>query len=178
MANSAAGRSSPTSALWPLVAILLVAVFLVWLAMTSEPSVVVAPEEAGGDTTELAAANETAAAVAPAEFEGNQQTFWGQEIQLQNVQVTSTMGPQIVWIELPSGAPFLVKMNESLVQSGRAVTPQSRVTVVGRVLEKTDSVLTAWQQAGTLQNDGHRRQAEFGTTYIEARRIEPASGQE
>jgi hypothetical protein len=178
MANSAAGKSSPTSALWPLAAILVVAVFLVWLALTSEPSVVVAPEETGGDTTALAAANETATVVAPTEFEGNQQTYWGQEIQLQNVAVASTMGPQIVWIELPSGAPFLVKMNDALVQSGQAVAPQSRVTVVGRVLEKTDSVLSAWQQSGALQNDGHRQQAEFGTTYMEARRIQPASSQE
>lgn len=177
MANSAAGRSSPTSALWPLVAILLVAVFLVWLAITSEPSVVATPEETG-DTTAMANATETAAVVAPAEFEANQQTYWGQEIQLQNVVVTSTMGPRIVWVELPSGAPFLVRMNDALAQSGQAVTPQSQVTVVGRVLEKTDSVLTAWQESGTLENDGHRQQAEFGSTYMEARRIIPASGQE
>lgn len=176
MANSAGKSSSPTSALWPLVAILVVAVFLVWLALTSEPSVTVTPEEAGEDTSELATG--MAAAVSPAEFEANQQTYVGQEIQLQDVTVSSTMGSQIVWVELPSGAPFLVKMNDDLVQSGQTVAAQSRVTVTGRVLEKTDSVLTAWQQSGALQNDGHRQQAEFGTTYMEARRIEPATGQE
>jgi hypothetical protein len=177
MANTPAGRSSPTSALWPLVAILVVAVFIVWLAMTSEPSVIAAPEETG-DTTALASGSETAEVVQPAAFEADQSSYWGREIQLQNVVVTSAMGTQIAWIELPSGAPFLVKMNDAMVQSGQAVTPQSRVTVVGRVLEKTDSVLTAWQQNGALQNDGHRQQAEFGTTYIEARRIMPGTGQE
>src|SRR5690554_3442829 len=116
MANSAGKSSSPTSALWPLVAILVVAVFLVWLALTSEPSVTVTPEEAGEDTSELATG--MAAAVSPAEFEANQQTYVGQEIQLQDVTVSSTMGSQIVWVELPSGAPFLVKMNDDLVQSG------------------------------------------------------------
>jgi hypothetical protein len=176
MAKSSAGMSSPTSALWPLVAIVVVAVFIVWLAMTSEPSVIAAPNEAQDDTTGTVV--ETAPVVQPADFEGNPATYWGQEVQLQNVAVASTMGPEIVWIELPSGAPLLVKMDDALVQAGHAVAAQSRVTVVGRVLEKTDSVLTEWRQNGTLQNDGHRQQAEFGTTYIEARRIQPATGQE
>jgi hypothetical protein len=157
------------------VAIVVVAVFLLWLALTSEPSVIAAPDETA-DTT--SAEIETAAVVQPAVFESSTGNYVGQEIQLLDVPVSSTMGPQIVWIELPSGAPFLVKMDSALVNSGQAVIPQTRVTVVGRVLQKTDSVLSAWQANGALLDEGHRAQAEYGTTFIEARRIRPSSDQE
>jgi hypothetical protein len=177
MAKSSAGRRSPASALWPLAAIVVVGVFIVWLAMTSEPSVIAAPEETS-DTTDATGAMDTAPVVAATDFESNAATYVGQEIQLPDVPVTSVMGPQIIWVELPSGAPFLVKMDSALASAGQPVAAQSRVTVVGRVLQKTDSVLGAWQQSGALQNEGHRAQAEYGTTFIEARRIRPASGQE
>lgn len=177
MAKSSAGRSSPASAIWPLVAIVVVGVFIVWLAMTSEPSVIAAPEETSDTADANGAEVETAPVVAAADFESNTANYVGQEIQLANVPVTSVMGSQIVWVELPSGAPFLVKMDSTLASAGPPAA-QARVTVVGRVLQKTDSVLNAWQQNGALQNQGHRDQAEYGTTFIEARRIHPASGQE
>lgn len=178
MAKSSAGRSSPASALWPLAAIVVVGVFIVWLAMTSEPSVIAAPEETSDTTAAPGSEMETAPVVAATDFESNTSSYVGQEIQLPNVPVSSTMGPQIIWVELPSGAPFLVKMDSALASAGQAVAAQTRVTVVGRVLQKTDSVLGAWQQSGAIQNAGHRAQAEYGTTFIEARRIRPASGQE
>jgi hypothetical protein len=36
-------------------------------------------------------------------------------------------------------------------------------------------VLSGWEQEGILQDEGHRMQAEFGTTYIHARLIQPAA---
>jgi hypothetical protein len=178
MAQSSAGRRSPASAIWPLVAIVVIGVFLVWLAMTSEPSVIAAPEEASDTADASGAEMETAPVVAATEFGNNTATYVGQDIQLADVPVTSIMTSQILWVELPNSTPFLVKMDSALVSAGQAPAAQSRVTVVGRVLQKTDSVLDAWQASGALQNAGHRAQAEYGTVFIEARRIRPASGQE
>lgn len=102
------------------------------------------------------------------------QGYHGQQIELQNVAVVQHMGSSIVWVELPSGSPFLVKVSDQVAANGLPA-PQSRVNVIGRVVEKTDSVLAQWEEAGVLASAGQRTQAEFGSSYIEATAIRPAS---
>jgi hypothetical protein len=48
--------------------------------------------------------------------------------------------------------------------------------MTGVVQEKNDAVLDEWEQSGVLESDDHRLQAEYGSTYLQARRIEPAAG--
>jgi hypothetical protein len=156
-----------------LAALVLVGAFLAWLAMTSEPSVVATPDENGSDDT-TAVVGATGTVVPPADFETNVKQYYGQTIELRNVPVAQLMGTQVVWIELPSGAPFLVKMDSALVAGG--ARPAGRVDIVGTVQEKTPQVLDQWEQSGALENAGHRAQAEYGTSYIEASAIRAAGG--
>ena len=169
MAKASGGETSGATWIWAAIAVVIVGVFLGWLALTSEPSVIATVQE---DTT----ANTTAAAmpagqvVAAADFERGVQEYVGQDIRLENVTVTSKMGPEVLWIELPSGAPYLVKTDPA---TSSEVPAQAVVTIVGRVLPKTDSVLNAWEQSGAIQNEGHRAQAEYGTSFIQASAVRP-----
>lgn len=171
MAKATAGRPSGATWIWAGVAVLVVAVFLLWLAMTSEPSVVATVQEDTTADTMGGGAMASGQVVAAAAFESGAQGYIGQEIQLEGVTVTSKMGPEVLWIELPSGAPYLVKTDAATSSS---LPAQAVVTIVGRVVAKSDSVLNAWEQSGAIQNAGHRAQAEYGTSFIEARAIRPA----
>lgn len=95
----------------------------------------------------------------------------GQEVRVENAPVVSAMGTQLFWVELTGGAPFLVKLDSALVASGMQAPSTGNYTIVGRVLEKNPALLATWQQAGVLRNEGDKLQAEFGTSYIEARRV-------
>lgn len=177
MANSSRGRGDGASILWVVVAVLVIGGFLAWLTVTAEPSVPPSameqeeePEEAVGGPAEL---------VSAADFAGSAAGYNGRVVELSNVPVVQRMGAQIFWIELPGAqgaTPYLVKLSDALVAAGVALpAEQTRVTVEGMVMQKSDSVLNAWEQAGVLESGGHRAQAEFGDTYIEARAVRPAS---
>lgn len=169
----AEARSSATW-LWAGVAGILVLAFMVWLTMKSEPSVVAEVQE---DTAPPA----SAAVPPPAEvltaqqFEDSLGTYEGREVELADVVVASKMGSQIVWLELPSGATFPVKAEPGVAE---AITPESRVSVTGRVEAKTAAVLDAWEEAGVLDGAEQRTQAESGSYYIEANAIRPSDGSE
>ncbi len=171
MAKSAGNRGEAGTILWAVAAVAGIALFLVWISRTAEPSV---PPDLGATDTTQAAAGPSGTPVAAAAFEAGVATFRNTDIILQDVPVVQQMGRAIVWVELPSGSPFLVKLTDALVAAGGMPPAQARVNVQGRVLEKTDSILNAWQQAGILADAGHRAQAEFGTSYIEATAIRPA----
>jgi hypothetical protein len=171
MANSSRGRGEPATALWAVGALVVIGVFVAWLSITAEPSVAptVAPDTAqppGGATGTRQ--------VTAAEFEPNAESFNGQTIELMDVLVQQQMGTALMWVELPSGSPYLVKVSDALAASGGLPAAQSRVNVQGTVTEKTTAVLDGWQQAGLLANSGQRQQAEFGSSYIEATAIRPA----
>lgn len=168
MANSS-GRGEAGTIVWAVAAVVVVALFVAWLSRTAEPSVT--PLLVSGDTTEAPGGGGTV--VTAADFEPNVDSYRGQAIELQDVPVVQHMGSSIVWIELPSGSPFLVKVSDEVAANGLP-SPQSRINVVGTVREKTDAVLQQWQDAGVLQGTGQRTQAEFGSSYIEATAIRPA----
>jgi hypothetical protein len=165
---------------WIPVAVALVAVglFLGWLA-TQEPEGTVAVAEPGdrptmGDEDATADAGPVTV-IQPGVLVQQSEQYVGQTVELQSVSVISPLGPHLFWIELPGGSPFLVKVSDTQIERG-ALTPQAgrNVHVVGQVREKTDAVLDAWVERGVLQSEDHRMQAEYGTAYIEARRIQPA----
>jgi hypothetical protein len=166
-ARSARG-SSVTGKLLAVVAVAGMAALLGWLAATSEPSTVAPVMDATNDTAMAGAER-----VAAADFESAMQSYWGREIELVGVKVEQVMTPELIWVSLPSGQAFLVKLSAEAMSASAPAT-QSTVAVTGRVLAKTDSVLNAWQQSGVIRNAGQRQQSEFGSTYIEARRVVPA----
>jgi hypothetical protein len=162
------------------VALVTVGLFLGWLA-TRQPdeTVAVAEPGAGEAVQQDDAADETPATVIRAgDLVQQAGQYVGQAVQLESVAVLSPLGPHLFWIELPGGAPYLVKLEDAQIERG-AQAPQAgrNVQVVGRVLEKTGAVLDGWMERGVLQSEDHRLQAEYGTTYIEARRVQPAGGE-
>jgi anti-sigma factor RsiW len=174
MANTetTSSRKQGGSSFIPLaVALVAVAVFIGWLA-TREPEQAVAVEEpdAAADTTGGAdEAGPPAVVDATALSGATGQQYVGQYVQLTRVEVMSPLGSRLFWIDA-GGQPYLVHFTEGTVpQSG------ARVQVTGTVREKSDALLDEWVQSGILESEGHRLQAEFGSTYIQARRVQPAA---
>ncbi len=169
---AAARSGSATGTIMMLVAIVAVVGLLFWLSVASRPAEVA--QVATGDTADAGPAAPTAPPVAAAEFGANMRAYWGQEVDLQGVTVAQVMSKEIVWVELPpGGTPFPVKLSGPLAAAGGPALGE-RINIEGMVLQKTDSVLNAWQASGAIENDGQRQQAEFGSTFLEARQIRPA----
>lgn len=158
------------------VAILAVALFLGWLA-TREPDTAVAVTEPGADTpaqpTDIGPITVVDAEELATTARVNE--LRGQQIQLNDVEVVSSLGPQLFWLQLPGGSPFLARLDPALVEAGTVAPSSGRFQLVGVIHEKPDALLTEWQQAGVLRSDGDRMQAEYGSSYIEARRLTPAA---
>jgi hypothetical protein len=157
------------------VAVALVAVFLFlgWLA-TRKPEQAVVVAEPGADAPEQVDESGPAVAITPADLNQPAQ-YVGEVVELERVSVMSPLGSNLFWVELPGGSPYLVQLDSAQMARGtRVPAAGSAVHVVGRVLSKSDSVLNAWMERGVLQSEGQRSQAEFGSTYIEARRVGPA----
>jgi len=154
------------------VAIVGTAALLFWLSGASQPSTVAEVQEAGGAGE---AAGAPAERVPAGAFEAAISSYVGRDIELAGVRLEQIMSPEIIWISTPNGQPFLIKLSAQAA-AGPLPAAQSMVDITGRVLVKTDSTLNAWQQAGAIQDAGQRAQAEFGTTFIEARRVAPATG--
>lgn len=101
--------------------------------------------------------------------------FEGQMVRVQDVPVTSELGKQGFWLEMPNKNPFLVSLSEAVKAEGAQPQPGQNVTVIGTVLPMNDSVLTAWTNAGSIA-EGDRLAAEFATHYIEAQRVRVMGG--
>jgi hypothetical protein len=156
------------------VAILAVGLFLGWLATTKPPEVatVAEPGATGQEGQEGDAV--AATSIEPDALAQDRQLI-GEMVELRSVSVSSPLGPQLFWIELPGGTPYLVKLDSTLVARATQVPAGRRVYIVGQVLEKTDAVVDEWMESGVLQSEDHRLQALFGSTYIEARTVRPAA---
>jgi hypothetical protein len=48
-------------------------------------------------------------------------------------------------------------------------------TVVGTMYAMNDSVLNAWEASGAIADEGQRMQAEFATSFLEARSMRASS---
>jgi hypothetical protein len=168
-----AGGSGGSSWIAVTVALLAIGGFIAWLMM-QRPAETVAVAEPNGATA--APIDDGAVTVVTAEelnTAARMRDLRGQDIRIDDIEVVSVMGPQLFWLQSPNGTPVLVKLDAALVAAGTALQP-GRYVVVGRIHEKTDALLAEWQQAGVLRSEGDRMQAEFGSSYIEARRVQPA----
>lgn len=158
--SSGRGSSGAGTIIWAVAAVALVAAFLYWISITAEPSVppeVAAPEE------------DAAAVVTAAEFEPAIATWIGRDVQLQNVAVLQHTGAALLWVELPSGSPYLVKASDAVAANGLP-DAGSTVTIVGTVRQKGPAVLDGWVGSGVL-TQAQRAEAEYGDTYIDATAI-------
>lgn len=162
--------SSGRGIVFMLVGLAAIAGLLWWLSRAAVPSAPTAAEET--QLEDIAADTSTVPIIDAADFAANQAGYRGREIDMGDVTVAQVMSPEIIWVELPGGAPFLVR----LMPGAERPAAQARVRIIGRVLEKTDSVLNAWEASGAILDAGQRAQSEFGTTFIEARQVRIVSG--
>lgn len=152
------------------VALVTVALFIGWLATREAPEPVAVEEP---DTpTDVADADDQGPATTIEDADilsgAGAQEYVNRNVQLERTPVITSLGARLVWIELPSGSPYLV-----LLPQGTAA-PSGTVTLTGMIRQKTDAVLDEWEQSGVLESEDHRLQAEYGSTYLEARQVQPA----
>lgn len=152
--------------IWMIVAVLMVGGFMTWLAMTAQESEVVVVEDEVEDPSTMGTI-----AVTPDDLMANASGLTGQNVSLAGVQVASVVGQQAFWILLPNQNPYLIKLGPELVGAGFAVRSGESVSVVGRIVTMTDSVLAAWQQEGAIADENQRLEVEYvlGQTFLEAR---------
>jgi hypothetical protein len=152
------------------VALVTVGLFLGWLATRpAEETVAVQEPNAADDTAAPVDPEGPATTVEAATLAGAAGAqYVGQNIALDRAEVLSPMGSRLFWIDA-GGQPYLVYLAE-----GALPAAGQNVRITGVVREKDEAQLDQWEQAGVLESEGHRLQAEFGTTYIEARRVAPA----
>ena len=176
MANDQAPRAaakSGASFLLMVVAILAIAGLMGWLAMQQRERGATAVAEGAG-TDSAAVGTLTAEVVSDTAFEQNMRTYRGREIQLPAARFSAGLSPQTFWIELPTGQPFLVKLDSAMIAAGTTPPTGGTLHIVGTVQSKDPALVSQWMQSGVLQTDDQKLQAEFGTTYMEARQIRPA----
>ena len=167
-----AGRRSLTW-LWALAALVVIAGFLVWLGVASEPSQVAVVEEEGEATEQQAeAAMGGGATVVPRDtLAANKARFAGQNVEVQRVEATGRLGPRIFWGELGTPSrqvPILVRMDSAAAAATDSVPTGTFYNIAGVVQAMTDSLATAWGEAGEFAGEGEQMQATFADFYIQA----------
>ena len=140
----------------------LVAGFLYWLSVTAEPTQVAIVEE--DDPADMA----SGAAVSWDAFGADPQSYAGREISLSRVEISSLLGTQAFWTQLPNETPYLFKMGDQLVTDGMVVAVGDLGDITGMVHMMSDSVLNAWEAAGAFPDPVNRIEAEFATSFFEA----------
>lgn len=177
MANDQAPRAAAKSGMSFLLmaaAILLIAGLMGWLAMQRQDEGATTVAEADTTAAQVDTGAPPEAVVSDTAFEQNIKSYRGRVIEIASVQFSAGLSPQTFWVDLPTGQPFLVKLDSAMVARGAAVPTSGRLSVIGTVQEKTPELVAQWVQQGVLEDDQQRMQAEFGSSYIEARLVRPA----
>lgn len=99
----------------------------------------------------------------------------GLEVRMASFNIASLLGTQGLWLEIPNGNPFLVSFSPAVMAEAPSVAPGAVATVRGVVHPMSDSTLTAWSSAGTIQ-EGDRVVAEFAAHYLEATAVQVRPG--
>ena len=97
-----------------------------------------------------------------AEFSLATQVHMDQEITLRNVGVTSMIGERLFWTNIVNDDLYLLFISDSAAVDSVDVAGLPRVDITGTVRPLSDSLITAWFEAGVIANEGDRFQAEFG----------------
>jgi hypothetical protein len=171
MAKTRASQSGGSTTLMVVVAVVFILGLMVYLSRASKASVPATPAMDDAGTGDM---GPMAPAVLAADFGADMQNYVGQDINLQRVNVAQIMSPEVIWVDVPTpqgSTPFPVK----LPPGTSAPTANSSVDIEGRVLEKTDSVVSAWQASGAIQNADQRAQAEYGMYFLDAKAVRPAN---
>lgn len=176
MAKQSAGRvsSGGMATVLMIVAVVASVGLLVWLSYASQPAEgpAMAMDDPGLDVT-------ASRAVTAAEFGADIASRVGQDVVLAGVMVSNVVSDQLIQVDVPSAdgtTPFTIHLLPGAAATAPAA--QTTIEVDGRVLAQTDSVLNAWEQAGTIPSANVRTTLQAGSYFIEARMIRPGSGGE
>jgi hypothetical protein len=149
--------------------------FLFWLRGQSQAEMALRiVEDTSVEDTPSTPDASGATTITPAEIQAGVGGLTGQTVRIANITVASNLGQQGFWLDLPSG-PFLVSLSPSMLADQTTVPSGARVTVTGTVLAMTDSVNTAWLQAGRI-GEGDQLAASFASHFIEAQSIQTGGG--
>ena len=155
-----------------LVSFVLVAGFLYWLSVTAKPTEIIPTEKREAATEKV---------VTFAAFSALPTNFLGDTIGLQNVRVGHAFGNHGRWINLQDANrngyivyfPDLVRMDSASFY--HEITGGALVNLFGVVVETTDSVLEAWEAAGSFTAEVDRLVAASTAylSFIDVAHVEP-----
>jgi hypothetical protein len=131
--------------------------FLYWLATTAEPTPPPAVEEEAPEDTGPVATPLNGDSVSV-----NGPALYGRLVRIENVAFGQPLGETTFLIN--SMQPFVGVMGESLVAAGQPM-PSGTFTMVGTLMERTDSVLAAWLESGAVTS-ANEIFAEFASEYV------------
>lgn len=148
-----------------ILAFVLFGAFLFWLSATAEPTEppVMEEDDDSGDTSGVTTT------VQPGQLGAGAGGFVGQTVRVQST-IEALVGPQAFFIATPSN-PFLVRMDSSLVARGLTVEAMQEAIIVGTVEERTDEIVAAWQEDGSI-DDNNLPLVLFAEHYLLARQIQ------
>jgi hypothetical protein len=158
----ARGAGGQLTWLWMLLALVMIGGFLAWLSVTAEPTSVAVAERSSSDDS-----GGPTLRVSLAQLSNNPLAFQGQHVEVAEVAVASRVGDRLFWTQFPNNTPFLTKLNDALVGQGVTVRSGEVLTVTGRILPMSDSIMNAWKADGTLQTPDQQMEAEFATSFLE-----------
>ena len=91
-------------------------------------------------------------------------------IQLRGLLVTSLVGSEAFFLDVPIQGSYLARMLPDVVAGGVVVESGATVTVTGRVYAMSDSVADAWVASGGI-SEGERIVAMFAESFFEAEEV-------
>lgn len=151
-----------------LLAFVLTGAFLFWLNATAEPTAPPVMDEDTDDSADMAGVT----VLDPGQLSVGTDQYVGQRVRLEGVSVADRVGPAAFFISTPQN-PFLVRMDSALIADGMTVEVGGSATVVGTVYVRTDSVVVAWQEDGSI-GDNELPLVEFANHFILADRVQMA----
>jgi len=143
--------------------------FMYWLYITAEPTQPAVVEE----VEDASADGFTGTTVAAEDLKTGADAYVGQNVRLSGVTISSTMGSQAFFVDLPASenlpsTPFLVR---ALPEAGARLSMGATVSVSGMLMAVNDSIVSDWVSAGIV-SENDRLLVEFATHFIEANQIQ------
>ncbi len=139
--------------------------FLYWLSATAEPTPPPAIDEDRQEQDRAPIAN----LVAIDDLARTPADYVAQMVRVENTDVAQALGDITFFVN--TRQPVLVRMHPDMVAAGEPI-PSGYVTVVGRVREMNDSIVSDWVGSGSV-SAGNQMLVEFASHYILTEAILP-----
>lgn len=158
----AKGNSGVLGTVSMIVAFVVMAGFMYWLSVASEPTEFAVAEEAG----------EQPQSVSMVAFSSNPAGYEGILVEMDGIQVQEILGTRAFLFALQDGSPYLVRTPVTAA----APEPGASVHMVGRVAPLDATLLATWAQEGLLADSASRATVESFTSYFEADEVHVMAG--